>query len=265
MAVECLHDRREIEKCLRTEALLHLYELGDLDDDAWPFTSWYGLRNGAALTAVTLLYTRPSLPVVLALGEANREQVRALVRAAMELLPARFYAHLSPRLEMVLAERYRLESRGQHLKMALMRLDSMRDADTGRAEPMSPADAADAQHLYEDSYPGHWFEADELESKPYFGVRSNGRLVSIAGVHAYSERYGVAALGNVATHPAYRRQGLGRAATAALCQFLSERVEHIGLNVKSTNEAAMRCYESLGFERVASYGEYVAQVNLGRS
>jgi predicted GNAT family acetyltransferase len=95
-------------------------------------------------------------------------------------------------------------------------------------------------------------------------VRTGGRLVSIAGVHAYSERYGVAAVGNVATHPAYRKQGLGRAATAALCQFLNGRVEHIGLNVKSTNEAAVRCYESLGFEKVASYGEYVAQVDLGR-
>jgi ribosomal protein S18 acetylase RimI-like enzyme len=264
MATVCLHDRKEIEECLRREALLHLYELGDLDDDTWPFTTWYGLRAGDDLTAVMLLYTRPNLPVVLALGEANREQVGALLRDAMRLLPARCYAHLSPGLENVLGERYGLEARGQHLKMALTNPDRTREADAAAAEPLSPADAADAQQLYEDSYPGHWFERGELQSKPYFGVRVDGRLVGIAGVHAYSESYGVAALGNIATHPEYRRQGLGRAATAGLCQFLSGRVEDIGLNVKSTNEAAIRCYRGLGFETIAAYGEYAAHTGRNR-
>jgi len=262
MAVVCLHDREQIEVYLRREALLHLYELGDLDDKTWPFTTWYGLREGDDLAAVMLLYTSPRLPVVLALGEANREQLGALVRGVSHLLPTRVYAHLSPGLEEVLGAGYALASQGQHLKMALIAPDHMKEVDARAAEPLSPADAADAQQLYEQSYPGHWFESSDLQLKPYFGVRAAGRLVSIAGVHAYSERYGVAALGNIATHPAHRGRGLARAATAGLCRFLSGRVEHIGLNVKATNEAALRCYGGLGLERIASYGEYLAQAAL---
>ena len=35
----CLHDQTTIEAVLRRNALLHLYELGDLDDLFWPYTT----------------------------------------------------------------------------------------------------------------------------------------------------------------------------------------------------------------------------------
>ena len=58
-------------------------------------------------------------------------------------------------------------------------------------------------------------------------------LACIAGVHVYSPRWSVAALGNVATAPELRGQGLARGACAALCRLLlDEGIETIALNVQ---------------------------------
>ena len=124
-----------------------------------------------------------------------------------------------------------------------------------------PADADDLRALYEASYPGNWFVPRMLETGCYYGVRRGSALVSVAGVHVYSRRYKVAALGNVTTRPDVRGQGLAAAATARVCQeMLRAGIEHIGLNVKADNRSAIACYEKLGFERAADYGEYTLEL-----
>ena len=56
---------------------------------------------------------------------------------------------------------------------------------------------------------------------------------------------------NIAVHPDYRRQGLGRAVTEALLQAARERkLEQIALEVRVSNEAAIALYKALGFESV---------------
>ncbi|MHC4104953.1 MAG: GNAT family N-acetyltransferase, partial [Planctomycetota bacterium] len=102
--------------------------------------------------------------------------------------------------------------------------------------------------FFEKAYPGNFFEPRMLETKQYYGIRQSGALISVAGVHVYSSRYKVAALGNITTHPNYRGKGYGRIVTAQLCKSLLNKIDHIGLNVKSDNKSAIRCYEKLEFE-----------------
>ena len=45
MAIERTTDRETIERFLRNDIGLHLYELGDLDDFFWPRTMWYAARE----------------------------------------------------------------------------------------------------------------------------------------------------------------------------------------------------------------------------
>ena len=66
---------------------------------------------------------------------------------------------------------------------------------------------------------------------------------------------GVAMLGNVATRPDRRGEGLGRIATAALLVELSRRVTLIGLNVHADNAPARRLYLGLGFREEFLYEE----------
>ena len=143
--------------------------------------------------------------------------------------------------------------------MALVDASLLGDIDCSETVRLSGGDLKDLLHLYDRSYPGNWFDPRMLETNQYFGIRKDGRLISAAGVHVYSERYGVAALGNITTDPDHRNQGYGRTVTARLCQSLSERVDHIGLNVKADNDIAISCYNRLGFEIVASYAEHMVE------
>src|SRR5262249_21249929 len=109
--------------------------------------------------------------------------------------------------------------------------------------------------------PANWFVPRMLETGFYFGMRLSGTLVSVAGVHVYSQEYKVAALGNITTRPEVRGQGLATAATARLCQeLLRAGIDCIGLNVNADNRSAVACYRKLGFQRWADYGEYTLEL-----
>jgi ribosomal protein S18 acetylase RimI-like enzyme len=257
-----LHDRDEIEAFLRQRPTLHLYELGDLDDFFWPDTTWYALREAGEVHALALLYTGTALPVLLAFIEEEEEPEPSveLLHAIHPFLPRRFYAHLSPGLEEHLEADYRLTSHGVHLKMVLMNQARLADIDPTGVVRLTSADRPALEALYRASYPGNWFDPRMLETGHYVGLWRDGKIVSVAGVHVYSPRYGVAALGNITTHPRLRGQGLATRVTGRLCQLLLETVETVGLNVKEDNLSAIRCYEQLGFARVAAYGEWIVEV-----
>jgi ribosomal protein S18 acetylase RimI-like enzyme len=251
-----LHDRDRIAAFLRRDPARNVYMIGDLDDFFWPYTQWYGLEDGGELREVALLYAGTELPVLLALGE-EPAAMRELVRRVLHLLPARLYSHLGPDVLAAFDGAYDAEPHGEHAKMAL--------ADPGRLDPvvaleavrLSPADLAEVQEFYGAAYPDGWFDPRMLETGQYFGVRRDGTLASVAGVHVYSPAYGAAAIGNVATRPELRGHGLATVATGALCRSLLERTPHVGLNVRADNASALACYRRLGFETVASYDEYM--------
>jgi ribosomal protein S18 acetylase RimI-like enzyme len=249
-----LHDKGPIEAFLRRNVFLHIYEIGDLDDFFWPYTTWHALAGEDGIRQLAIFYTGTSVPTLLALTERVGE-MRGLLRSIVPLLPARFYAHLSEGLADVFRERYGIESHGIHDKMALTDRSPGETVDVSDVVPLAVRDLEDIQALYDASYPGHWFEPRMLETGHYYGIREKGRLVCVAGVHVYSKRYRVAALGNITTHPDHRGRGLARRTTARLCRALFPTVDQIGLNVHAGNAAAIACYRGLGFERVASYEE----------
>jgi GNAT superfamily N-acetyltransferase len=258
MQLVCLHDKTEIERFLRKNADLHIYSLGDLDEFFWPYTMWYASRAGGELRAVALLYVAQRLPTLLALSDQGRD-MHELLEAVLHLLPPRFYAHLSPGLESVFGRAYKLDSHGAHYKMALRGPHAVAGHDVSGVVPLGEQDLEDLLDFYQRNYPGNWFDPRMLETNQYFGIREAGQLVSVAGIHVYSPQYGVAALGNVATHASYRGKGLGTRVTARVCQSLLEDVEHVGANVKADNGPAISCYRRLGFEIVASYGEFMVE------
>ncbi len=253
-----LNDKHAIEQFLRQDIYLHIYSLGDLDDFFWPHTTFYGLRTSSNLDGVALLYHGPGVPTLLALS-SNCDGMAELLRLLTPELPSQFYAHLSPGLELVLGETHKLAPHGLHFKMALCDRAKTAEYDCPQVVRLNTAELEEIQAFYRASYPGNWFDPRMLETEQYFGVRVDGKLVSAGGIHVYSPRYRVAALGNIATHPGYRGRGCAKAVTARICQSLLQTVDHIGLNVKADNQDAIACYERLGFKTVAEYGEFAVE------
>jgi GNAT superfamily N-acetyltransferase len=281
-----LHDIEALAGFFRADPLLHLYALGDLDEFFRPHARWWGrtgdadVRSGDAdgeLREVVLLYDPGALPVLLAFTR-DVDRMAGFLFEMRDRLPARFYAHLSPGLEAALADRFRLESHGRHLRMGLIDDSRLPARGAGPGESggagddltprtagevtlsaLSRVDLTDVLELFAASYPGNWFDPRMLGTGQYLGARIDGRLCAVAGVHVYSEAYGVAALGNIATRPEHRGKGLAGLVTGALCRRLRRKVDWIGLNVHAENAAAIACYRKLGFARVADYGEFMVE------
>ena len=258
MRVVSLHRPDEIEPVLRRNVFLHIYALGDLDPAFWPFTTWYALEDGGAIRAVLLLYTAFETPTLMALGDPPFDDLLYLLRSARRLLPPRVYAHLSPGGLTALGADVRSRSRGPHLKMALLH-PALDVPGVDRVERLTPADVPALEALYAAGYPAHWFDPRQIDTGHYYGLRADGALVSAAGAHVYSPGQRVAALGNIVTHPAHRGRGYAAAVTARLCAEVADTVDHVGLNVKADNAAAVACYTRLGFRPVAEYEEVTVE------
>lgn len=254
-----IKDKGTLERFFSANPGLFAYQLGDLDDFFWPHTRWFALLDQGAPAAIALLYDAPTLPVLLALADKKQDQLGDLLAQLAPVLPGRFYCHLTPGTEDALAPRFILEPHGLHRKMTLDDPARVAQTDTRAAARLSVEDTVETRAFFDESYPGNWFDERMLETGCYFGIRADGRLVCVAGVHVFSPRYRVAALGNIATHPAYRRRGFATMATAAVCAHLAPLCDCITLNVKADNAAALSCYSRLGFGVCASYEEHMAR------
>jgi ribosomal protein S18 acetylase RimI-like enzyme len=195
------------------------------------------------------------VPVLIAIADEQGAGMEELLRALLPTLPSPLYVHVSPPLLEVFREWYAVAHAEPHLKLALTRPELL-PADAPPAELLREADLPELEALYRDAYPETWFTARMLATGRYVGIRRQGRLACVAGVHVYSPAWGAAALGNVATLPELRGRGLAQAACAVLCRLLlADGIETIALNVRADNSAAIRAYERLGFEVVTPYWE----------
>jgi ribosomal protein S18 acetylase RimI-like enzyme len=172
------------------------------------------------------------------------------------VLPAAVYAHLNPGVDRFFQQHFHLVPHGRHVKMALVHPE-MAAAYQGRSVARLDVDDAPAiTALFDAAYPGNFFDPRMLETGMYFGSWEGDQLVSVAGIHVYSEAYDVAAIGNVTTHPNYRGRGLAKQVMASLIEALRQRVGTISLNVQQENQAAIHAYTALGFETISEYDEF---------
>ena len=260
MQLVSLHDKRDIEPFLRQNLFTHLFEFSDLDDQYWPYTIWFGLKDGGDLRQVALLYTGLPTPVLLANADRPCEMMSDLVQRIVPLLPRRVYAHMHPTHVDAIADHFSVMPRGLFYRMGLLNTSRIWDMDTSRVEGLSESDIPALEALYRVSYPDNSFRPQFVKTGWYYGIRHGSTIISVAGVHVCAPAYKVAALGNVTTHPRLRGRGLSRAACARLCQSLMHHgVEHIGLSVKTDNASAIACYTRLGFEKIVEHGAYMLE------
>lgn len=255
MNLHILHDKTVIEKYLSKNVLLNIYSLGDLDDFFWNYTTWYAAKENDEFQSLILSYAAPNMPTFIAVSD-DVPKMAELLTAIFHLLPRRFYAHLNIGLSDLLEEKYHLEPHGLHYKMGLTKANFRGENETA-AVRLSEDKLDDIYKLYKESYPGNWFDERMLKTKQYFGVYVDDNLVSIGGIHVYSEKYRVSAVGNVATSQAHRNQGYGKQVMTKLCDELFKAVDYIGLNVKADNESAIALYQKLGFRKIGEYEEYL--------
>lgn len=253
MDLHTLHNKSDIFGYLNKHREFHLYAIGDLDDFFWPKTTWYGLISDNEIQSIALLYAGMDIPTLLLFHEGDSRFAAHLLEKIIPILPNRFYAHLSPDLLDIIGRQNIDEYYGLLNKMVLGK--TVQQPDDPNIKKLLNQDLSVIQKFYAHAYPHNWFDSRMLETGKYYGYFINGILAGISGIHVYSEEYKVAALGNIATHPDFRGQQIAYKLTSALCYNLQGSVNSIGLNVKSDNEYAIKCYKKIGFECIGTFDE----------
>jgi ribosomal protein S18 acetylase RimI-like enzyme len=256
-----LRDRDRIAGWCGRRPGVHAYALGDLDDRFWPHTRWFGLETDDGLAQVAFLYHEHDPPTFQAIPEEPVASMTSLLEGLRGRLPERFECHADERsLPTLLLDHVAVRGPFSHVKMQLgaqAALDALARDDVA---VLTGDDLAEVERLYASAYPSSWFHARRLETGRYVGLRENGALVCLAGVHVHAPDYGVAALGDVATLPSSRGRGHATATCASLCRLLlADGCSTIALNVRQDNLAAIRAYERIGFAIVAQYLEVTLQ------
>lgn len=256
-AMEFTADKEKLYSHFAKDPLLFGYHIGDLDPFYFERCRWAVKRDrDGAIEDVVLIYDGLAVPTVLAFGLGTNFE--SLLKDILPHLPARFYCHFQKEYGHIFRQSYSERPLGTHHKMRLVSYNPYRSGI--HSESIIKLDRYHLPQLfdlYASSYPGNYFDERLLETKKYFGYLHNDRLVSVSGVHVYSDEYRIAVLGNIATAPDYRGRGLATALTARLVDELVGEGKRIMLNVSAENGPAIRCYRKLGFEKVHEYEESV--------
>lgn len=253
MVIETIHNKDILFEFLQKEPGLQIYLIGDLDDFFWPKTQWFALKEGDEIKSLALLYSGNSPPALLCFQKKGSEFALRLLKEIKYLLPPRYYAHLGEGFADALGCQNILKHFGLNYKMVLY--EKIPNPGYENIRRLNKYDLSEIRELYSAAYPHNWFDSHMLESGKYLGYFIKDELAGIAGIHVYSSRYRVAALGNIAILPVYRNQHIGYKLTAALCYDLQKNVDIIGLNVWSDNDYAIRLYKKLGFKIEGTYEE----------
>jgi ribosomal protein S18 acetylase RimI-like enzyme len=246
-------DRQALLALFGRDRDAHPYGIADLEQ-LWHRSRWWRRED-----AVVGLLELPGATLPVGYAIAAREPAATLDLladvGAVDLLPAAFVITGPPGLSHRLAGWYHAHRSSDYLKMALPPSATIPAPDP-RVRTLTPVDLPGLQALYAtDPAAGDFFHPGLLATGCYLGVEVAGELVASAGVHVLDPVNGVAAIGNVATTPAYRGRGLGRLVTAAVCHRLRGQVHTIGLNVAPDNLAALSLYRRLGFVEVLAFEE----------
>ncbi|HYF45747.1 MAG TPA: GNAT family N-acetyltransferase [Acidimicrobiales bacterium] len=252
--VRRVDDPDELAELYGRHREVHPYGLADLEEPLWGRSTWFRAGD-AAVGVLDLGAGEPVLYAVAADADGDAATLDLLDALAPDL-PDHFVITGPVGVAERLAPGFEAEWVIPHVKMHLPDARRLPPADERVAWLDRAAEARVVELRSHGEDASAFFVASLLDTGWYAGIPDDGDgLAAVAGVHVISERHGVAAIGNVLTHPAHRRRGLARALMATLGRRLLDAVPTVGLNVGTANTGARRLYEDLGFVPLVTYEE----------
>jgi RimJ/RimL family protein N-acetyltransferase len=237
-----MNDRRLIHEALSQSAAFNAYAISYLDAGLFPLASFYLAEAGQ--TRAVLMHARGGLGTAThVFGDAK------LARVLIDL-------HPGPRSTLLTCETghvdemltaYNLWRPQAMLRMRTDRNSFLPPAARGPVRRLLAADARELNQLYSLEGDGLPLSGRHIREGVYYGALHRGRLVAAAGTHILSKSARTAVVGNVFTHPDFRRHGLGTAVTAAVTAQLLEECDLVVLSVDPANRPARHIYEGLGY------------------
>jgi GNAT superfamily N-acetyltransferase len=246
-------DKAAILAFLERDRLYAAYAIGDLSPGLFEDSTWAIAERNGQVSALVLHYRGLTPPALFLMG-AN-EGLSAILSCCLS--PSKVYLSCRSTHLAVTRATYRWHEMIPMWRMVL-RPALFRPVATACIS-LSLSHAVQLCDLYALGG-GDAFTPAQLEQGVFYGIEMDDQIVAVAGTHLVSPEYGVAALGNIFTHPAYRGMGHGTTTTSAVISaLLRAGIRDIVLNVSQANEAAVHLYEKLGFGRYCPFIEGPAE------
>lgn len=256
MEIKIVHSSNSVYEFLKDKARYnYIYQFSNLSPKEWKNVICYGLFDNSELKEIAMLNINYHIPVLLAASFNNGQYNTELIMRIKKFLPPKFYSHIDKvTLENVFYQNNVSEIE-EYMNMGLYGYDVLDNKIEQGTTRLCFEDINEIKQLLESSYPEAWLDDELVKLNKNFGIRINGKLISFAGIHAYSEKYDVAAVAHVTTHPDYRNKGYGKEVVKSLLNDLKNKIDYIGLNVKTNNASAISCYKNLGFKE---FGRFIS-------
>lgn len=239
-----LTNKSILKEFLFTDRAYHAYAIADLAEPYFSQSAWWAAQKDGQINALVLLYGGLSPTVVFSMG-GDVDAVSALAGAMP--LPKRAMVLGGEGHMAVWQDFYRFAQIDAMWRMILAPEKFAPPAGVEVARRLDKRHIPQLLELYRHEY-GNAFAPYQIENGVFYGIFDGERLVAVAGTHIVAPEFGVAAIGNVLTVPAYRNRGYGRRVTAAVCaDLLARGFDTLVLNVMQSNQSAIRVYQHLGF------------------
>lgn len=234
--IRLLTRRDEILSYLEQDRLYAAYAIGHLEESG----QCEAMVEESSSPALCLYFKRSNPPFLFAMG--SERGVAAILGSG--LCPWLVYLLYQPHQAAAIESFYRAGRKSVMRRMHIT--EKTFTPVNGEANRLTAWDADSLNELYTaemDCY----IHPRQIQQGVYYGVWRDGRLVSVAGTHVISRSQGIAAVGNVFTHPRHRHQGYATACTSAVTQELLRSCRDVVLNVREGNAPAIKVYERLGY------------------
>ena len=237
-------DREAIRRILNQDRVWAIYALADLDAHLFDLCDWWVMGRGLAL-----VFTGISIRPIFVTGSPTE------VDALLGGLPCDA-GYLNLRDEHVGQTVYTYQQAHRMRRMVLGEFVPR----AGATEVLRREHVREIEALYATGTgAGVAFGAFQLDTGFFRGVRQDGALIAVAGVHVVSRNESVAGVGNIFTREDQRGRGLAQLTLSAVTTALQEAgISTIGLNVEQDNAPAQAAYERLGYRTAFEYWEGTA-------
>jgi len=252
LQARALTNKDEILAFLQQDRLYAAYAIGDLEPSLFAQSQWFGAEDDGRLQALAMLFTGLEPPALFTMGDTKG--LIAILDSALQ--PKRAYFNCREEHLPAVGAYYELAEIQHMIRMMIAPAD-FRPA-PGPTTKLNLSHLSALRQLYRLGG-GDAFAPYQLRDGVYYGVEVNGQLVSVAGTHLVSATYGVAAVGNIFTHPDHRRRGYATACTSQVVEELLAQGLDVVLNVNRENTEAIRIYEKLGFRPCCLYIEVIGK------
>ena len=256
MEIKIIHNREIVYNFLKERTRFnYVYQFNNIDKNNWGNVICYGLFENSELKDIAMLNINYGIPVLLSASFDDGNYSVELIKNIKNFLPKEFYTHID---KVTIDKAFNdcdISEYEEYINMGIDNNVSMKEITSTDVVRLGSNNLDDIKELILNSYPEAWLDDDLIKLNENFGIYNREKLISFAGIHAYSEEMQVAAVAHVTTHPDYRNRGYAENVVNELVRSLKNKISFIGLNVKNNNISAINCYKKLGFKE---YGEFAA-------